>query len=118
MIAGEPVRPLTPEATREVAAIWEDGQGSTARLLISHAGAATELWQWQLVAGARYEAEADPPGTEEILLVSRGRMVVEVGEDRYALAAGGYLRLPSDVPYAYANPGRTPVHFVRLIVLP
>jgi transcriptional regulator with XRE-family HTH domain len=119
MIAGRPVAPLSPETAREVVALWEDGKGSSARLLISHPRASvTELWQWQLVGGARYQAEADPPGSEEILLVSSGRLVVEVGDDRYPLAAGGYLRLPSDVPYAYGNPGRATAHFLRIIVMP
>lgn len=119
MITGQTVAPLSPEATREVTPLWEDGHGSTARLLISHSRASvTELWQWHLVGGARYQAEADPPGSEEILLVSKGRLVVEVGDRRYPITAGGYLRLPSDVPYAYANPGRDDVHFVRIIVLP
>jgi transcriptional regulator with XRE-family HTH domain len=119
LVAGQPVAPLSPETTREVTPLWEDGKGSTARLLISHSVASvTELWQWHLVGGARYQAEADPPGSEEILLVSSGRLVVEVGDDRYPLDAGGYLRLPSDVPYAYANPAKTDVHFVRVIVLP
>jgi transcriptional regulator with XRE-family HTH domain len=119
MITGNPVAPLTPEVTREVAPLWEDGRGSTARLLISHPFATTtELWNWELVASARYDAEPDPPGSEEIILVSSGRLVVEVGEERYVLKSGGYLRLPSDRPYAYANPGRTVVRFVRIIVMP
>ena len=119
MITGSPVAPLTPEVTREVAPLWEDGRGSTARLLISHPLATTtELWNWELVPSARYDAEPDPPGSEEIILVSSGRLVVEVGEERYPLKSGGYLRLPSDRPYAYSNPGRSVVRFVRIIVMP
>jgi transcriptional regulator with XRE-family HTH domain len=119
MITGSPVAPLTPELAHEVTPLWEDGKGSTARLLISHPRAnSTELWQWELVPAARYEAEPDPPGSEEIILVSSGRLVVEVADDRYPLATGSYLRLPTHVPYAYANPGRAPVRFVRIIVVP
>lgn len=119
MITGRPVAPLTPEASAEVAPLWEDGRGSSARLLISHPRAATtELWNWELAPGARYDAEADPPGSEEIILVSSGRLTVEVGEERYPLRGGGYLRLPTDRPYAYANPGRATVRFVRIIVIP
>jgi transcriptional regulator with XRE-family HTH domain len=119
MITGSPVAPLTPEVSREVAPLWEDGKGSTARLLISHPRAATtELWDWELVPAARYDAEPDPPGSEEIILVSSGRLVVEVGDERYLLKGGGYLRLPTDRPYAYINPGRSIVRFVRIIVVP
>jgi glyoxylate utilization-related uncharacterized protein len=86
-------------------------------LLASRPGAGTtELWQWELVAGSRYEAEPDPTGSEEMVLVSSGRLVIEVGDDKFSLASGGYLRLPTDRPYAYANIGRTSVRFIRVIV--
>lgn len=119
LITGRSVAPLIPEASRDAAPLWEDGKGSWARLLISHPRAsATELWQWELVATGRYDAEPDPPGSEEIILVSTGQLVVEVGEERYPLRAGGYLRVPTDRPYAYANPGRSTARFVRIIVIP
>ncbi len=119
MIAGSPLPPLTPERSGAVAPLWEDGRGSTARLLVSHPRTATtELWNWELVPSARYDAEADPPGSEEIILVSSGRLVVEVGDERYLLKSGGYLRLPTERPYSYVNPGRTVVRFVRVIVVP
>ena len=117
LVAARPVAALVPKPSEEVLPVWEDGLGSTARLLASRPGAGTtELWQWELGAGSRYEAEPDPPGSEEMVLVSSGRLVIEVGEDRFSLAPGGYLRLPTDRPYAYANTGRTSVRFIRVIV--
>ncbi len=117
LVEARPVAALVPKPSEEVAPVWEDGLGSTARLLASRPGAGTtELWQWELVPGSRYEAEPDPPGGEEMVLVSRGRLLIEVGHDKFALAAGGYLRLPTDRPYAYANPGKTNVRFTRVIV--
>jgi glyoxylate utilization-related uncharacterized protein len=74
------------------------------------------LWQWELVPGSRYEAEPDPPGGEEMVLVSSGRLLIEVGQDRFSLSSGGYLRLPTDRPYASANTGKTNVCFTRVIV--
>lgn len=117
LVAARPVAALVPKPSEEVVPVWEDGLGSTARLLASRPGAGTtELWQWELVAGSRYEAEPDPPGSEEMVLVSSGRLVIEVGDDKFSLASGGYLRLPTDRPYAYANIGRTSVRFIRVIV--
>lgn len=119
LITGTPLAPLTPEMSREVAPLWEDGQGSWAKLLISHPRASTtELWQWEMVGGSRYDAEPDPPGSEEIILVSSGRLVVEVADQSYSLDTGGYLRVPTDRPYAYANPGGSTARFVRIIVMP
>ncbi len=119
LVAVRPIPALTPETERALEPVWEDGRGSTARLLDARPGArVVELWLWELVAGARYVAEADPPGSEEILLVHSGRLVVEVGDHRYALAAGQHLRLPTDTPYTYVSSGRHPVRFVRVAVIP
>jgi glyoxylate utilization-related uncharacterized protein len=119
LVSDRRVAPLVPEISEQVTPVWEDGRGSTARLLASHpAAGATELWQWELVPSARYEAEADPPGSEEIILVLSGGLVIETNGDRFALGAGGYLRLPTERAYAYSNPGGVPVHFVRVIVSP
>lgn len=118
LVGGSPATPLTPEATGSVVPLWEDGRGSSARLLVTHPGRSiTELWQWELVAGGRYEAEADPPGSEEIIFITAGRLVVEVGEESHPLAPGDYIRLPTDVPYAYANPQRSTVRFLRVVSL-
>ncbi len=128
LVAVRQIPPLTPEQTRTVDPVWEDGRGSTARLLHADSGArVTELWQWQLMPQARYEADADPSGSEEILLVHSGQLVVEVAgaatgathpDGHYELGAGSYLRLPTDTPYAYVNTGRSVARFVRLILMP
>lgn len=119
LVAVRPIPSLTPEPTRAVEPVWEDGHGSSAHLLDSRAGArVVELWQWELAPGATYEAVADPPGSEEFLLVHSGRLVVEVDGDRYRLKAGEHLRLPTDAPYGYVNAGRGVTRFVRVVVVP
>ncbi|HYA45520.1 MAG TPA: XRE family transcriptional regulator [Acidimicrobiales bacterium] len=119
LVVARAVPPLVAEASEQVAPVWEDGHGSTARLLVSHPGAGTtELWQWELVPGARYDAEPDPPGSEEIILVSSGRLVIQAAGEDFRLAAGGYLRLPTQQPYSYANRGRARVNFIRVVVSP
>jgi len=119
LVSSRAAGPLDPAAVGSVEPLWEDGLGSSARLLVSHVRpAATELWQWLLVPGARYDADPDPPGSEEMLLVGSGRLVIEVGDDRYRLGADGYIRLPTDVPYAYVNPGARPTRFIRVVVSP
>jgi len=50
--------------------------------------------------------------------LANGRLVVEVGGERYEMRSGGYLRLPTDVPYAYVNPGRATTRFIRVILMP
>jgi transcriptional regulator with XRE-family HTH domain len=119
LVAVRPVPTLIPEATRSVEPVWSDGRGSAARLLDSRVSArVVELWYWELVPAARYEADADPPGSEELLLVHAGQLVAEVGDAGYTLEEGQHLRLPTDVPYAYANPGRKIVRFTRVVAIP
>jgi transcriptional regulator with XRE-family HTH domain len=118
LVAVRPVPALTPEATRAIEPVWEDDRGSSARLLDSRSGArVVELWHWELAAGARYEATADPPGSEELLFVHSGRLIVEIDEARYTLGENEHLRLPTDRPYTYANPGRKLARFARVVVI-
>lgn len=115
LVVSRTAAPFEPGQAHRLEPVWEDGRGSSARLLVSHSGVGrAELWQWELVPGARYDAEADPPGAEEVIVLSSGQLVVEVGGEQLQLAEGGYLRLPSDRPYAYANPGARPARFVRV----
>jgi transcriptional regulator with XRE-family HTH domain len=117
LVVARPVAPLVPEASQDVTPVWEDSLGSSARLLVSHRGASTvELWQWELAPKACYQGEADPPGSEEMILVSSGRLVVEIGDEKLALGPGGYLLLPTQRPYSYVNPGLSLARFVRVVV--
>ena len=119
LVAVRPVPALTPEATRAVEPVWEDGRGSNAWLLDSRSGArVVEVWHWELAAKAHYEAVADPPGSEELVFVHSGRLVVEIDEARYTLHEDEHLRLPTDRPYAYVNPGRKLARFARVIMIP
>jgi len=114
LVVSPPAAPLVPGTAERLPPVWEDGRGSSARLLVSRSGMArAELWQWELVPGARYEAEPDPPGSEEVLVVWSGHVVVEVGGNRLELGEGSYLRLPSDRPYAYLNSGEGLARFLR-----
>lgn len=118
LVAVRPLPTLTPEATRAVEPVWEDGRGSSARLLDSRSDArVVELWHWELAARARYEATADPPGSEELLFVHSGRLIVEIDKALYTLEENQHLRLPTDRPYTYANPGRRLVRFARVVII-
>jgi transcriptional regulator with XRE-family HTH domain len=108
--------PFVAERFGEVSPIWQDDAGSSARLLVSYASlSGAEMWSWELAPGARYDADPDPPGSEECLLVSAGTLHVEVEGRCYPLASGSYLRLPSDRNYSYVNPTAITVAFTRLV---
>jgi transcriptional regulator with XRE-family HTH domain len=119
LVSARRPEPLVPARTDAATTVWRDDLGSDARLLGSSAGAGTtELWQWHLAPSARYQAEADPPGSEELILVQAGSLVVEVEEGDLCMEKDGYLRLPSDRSYAYRNDGDRPCRFLRVVVVP
>ncbi|MGW9182849.1 helix-turn-helix domain-containing protein [Agromyces sp. NPDC055661] len=51
---------------------------------------------------------------EEVLLVQRGEVVVELGDERYDLAAGDTIVYSSSTPHRVANPGREAAELVWL----
>lgn len=114
LVVGEGAAPFEPVASGGLSPVWEDELGSSARLLVSRAASSrSELWQWELAPGARYDAEPDPAGSEEVIIVSSGRLLVEVAGETLELSEGGYLRLESDRPYGYSNPGPGRSRFIR-----
>ncbi|MGN9847065.1 helix-turn-helix domain-containing protein [Nonomuraea sp. H19] len=97
--------------------VWRSRAGS--RALLHVAGArrgGPELWEWTLQPGDRYQAQADPRGSEELILVTAGTLVVEIEGRSAELAAGASARLASDRPYAYTAPDGA-VSFVRVVEL-
>jgi transcriptional regulator with XRE-family HTH domain len=90
-----------------------------AKVLSSHDGAFTsralfpfdeprrvEFYELRLRAGAVERADPHPPGTGENLVVSSGRVEVEVDGQRQALEPGDALVFQADAPHTYANVGK------------
>lgn len=119
LVLPKPPPLLVAEVPAQVAPIWEDGKGSSARLLLSQSRSGqVELWRWELARGCRYDAEADQPGSEETVVAISGRLWVEVGDGSFLLGPGAYLRLPTDQRYSYVNKGRGPAIFVAVMLGP
>ena len=68
-IAQRVVAQISEKVIRELA--WEGRPGSAAVLLASVPAAKdAQLWAWVLEPGDRYDAEPDPEGWSELLIVS------------------------------------------------
>ncbi|WP_096215254.1 helix-turn-helix domain-containing protein [Streptomyces sp. 2323.1] len=106
-----------PLHVSEAVEVWSSPAGSRALLHVASARrGGPELWEWTLQPGDRYQAQPDPPGSEELILVSTGTLLLETEERLAALDAGASARLASDRPYAYAAPeGGEPAIFVRVV---
>ncbi|MCF2533387.1 helix-turn-helix domain-containing protein [Yinghuangia soli] len=94
--------------------LWTSPAGGYGRMAVTGSGLhRTELWDWLLMPGDRYRAVQDPAGTEELLLVSDGVLVLEFADGRHPVAAGAAARFPADQQYAYVNESDRPVRFAR-----
>ena len=97
---------------------WQGSRpGSIAMLLASvPAAAEAQLWTWTLEPGDRYDAEPNPAGWSERILVTAGSMRSEQQSGTIELGVGDHLAFPTAQRYAYLNAGETLARFARVVV--
>jgi transcriptional regulator with XRE-family HTH domain len=108
----------SPAAIDEVA--WRGRHPASVAVLMSSvpARAEAQLWTWSLGPGERYDAQPDPEGWHEILLVTAGTLLLERGaDDVVSLAVEKATCCPTARAYAYANGSDVDaVVFTRVVV--
>jgi transcriptional regulator with XRE-family HTH domain len=109
--------PLVVNAPGGAAGIWSSAAGSRAALQVATTQRpAAELWDWTLQPHDHYDAEPDPPGSEELFLVLSGTLTITAeGLAPVRLGPGTSARLASDRRYTYENRTGRPVRFVRVV---
>lgn len=108
---------VTPSGTGPV--LWTSAVGGSAVLVAStEPPQVVELWDWTLGAGDRYAHDGHAAGTRELLHVLQGEVAVAVGEQHAVLQTGDAVSFASDVPHAYANPGRQLARFALSVFEP
>lgn len=109
--------PAAPRSHIEEVA-WRGPAGDSVAVLLASAPASTEaqLWTWTLGAGDRYDAEPDPVGWHELILVTDGGIRIEREDGDVDLAAGEHAAFPSAQRYSYVNTGSTAARFVRVVL--
>lgn len=75
-----------------------------------------QLWVWTLGAGDRYDAQPDPDGWHEMVLVTEGSVRIEQEGCHTDLEAGQHSVYSSAQQYAYVNTGTTTARFARIVV--
>ncbi|OPX16094.1 XRE family transcriptional regulator [Gordonia sp. i37] len=94
-----------------------DHEASVGRLLASvPASQESQLWAWTLGPGDRYDAEPDPPGWWEIIVVATGRLRIEFDSSATELGPGESISFPSSQPYRYLNAADELTRFARSVV--
>lgn len=95
--------------------LWRGKRGSEGRLVVaSSSGKSTELWLWNLAAGATYEATGEV--AEEFLLLLNGKLDLTFADEVCPIPANHAVCLPLQQPYKLTARGRTRAQFVLLFV--
>lgn len=81
-----------------------DGRFSSRALFPPDQHGKTEFYELWLAGHGREDAEAHAPGTRENLVVTAGRLVLELRGERHELGAGDAIVFVADAPHAYVNP--------------
>ena len=99
--------------------LWSSAAGGSAVLVASTTPPqVVELWDWTLGPGDRYAHDGHAAGTEELLHVLSGEVLVEVAEQHTVLSTGDAVSFASDLPHAYANPSQKPARFALSVFEP
>ncbi|MGL3198811.1 MULTISPECIES: helix-turn-helix domain-containing protein [Curtobacterium] len=107
--------PSAPRASINAVA-WRSGPGTATLLGSAPARDEAQLWSWTLGPGQTYQAEPDPDGWSEMLVVTAGRLVVAQEDQTVELRRGDHAIYSSSQRYSYRNVGDEPAAFIRVVV--
>jgi transcriptional regulator with XRE-family HTH domain len=108
---------VTVRSAAEATPLWRSTEGSEAIFRIgTDPPDVVELWDWTLLPGERFDGEAHPRGTVEVLLVLAGGLTLVVGETEHSLAVDDTATFEASVGHAYTNRGDVPLRFVMVVV--
>ncbi len=79
-------------------------------------GQETQLWMWSLEPGERYDAEPDPQGWHEMIVVMEGTLTLILSGEEKEYPKGAFAIYGSAQNYSYANRGTEITRFVRNVV--
>lgn len=82
-----------------------DGRFSSRALFSLGDSGKIEFYELWLAGHGREDAEAHAPGTRENLVVTAGRLVLNIGPETVELVKGDAIVFTADVPHSYVNPG-------------
>lgn len=107
---------VPPDGARE---LWRGPHGGSALLLVGSDGPdMLEQWIWTLFPGERFDGESHSAGTQELLHVLEGSLLVEIEGNGHLLSQGASAHARTDCPHAYCCDGTVPVRFVMTVLEP
>ncbi|MCF3123916.1 MULTISPECIES: helix-turn-helix domain-containing protein [Streptomyces] len=113
---GSHVRLVPPE---QAVRMWSTDAGSSTTLLVgTDARGPFELWTWRLMPDEGSDSDAHPPGTVELLHVSRGELTLVVDGVEHLVPAGTAASFEANAPHGYHNKGAEPVEMTMSVSVP
>ncbi|MEH6780784.1 MAG: XRE family transcriptional regulator [Rhodoglobus sp.] len=101
------------------AALWTGENGGRGILMASsNTPEALELWEWTLMPGDSHSSEAHSAGTQELLHVLEGEIMMTVATETFVLGAKDSLAFPGDEDHTYNNKSHEPTRFVLTVLEP
>ncbi len=85
-----------------------DGRFTSRALFRPDAPQAPEFYELLLAPHSREDADAHRPGTCENLIVTSGRLLLQIGAESVTLTAGDSVDFSADQPHAYVNESAEP----------
>jgi rhodanese-related sulfurtransferase/transcriptional regulator with XRE-family HTH domain len=82
-----------------------DGRFSSRTVFSADENLGVEFYELWLAPRGREDAEGHAPGTRENLVVTSGRLVLAIGQERFELSRGDGVTFIADAPHSYINPG-------------
>ncbi|MFD6433405.1 helix-turn-helix domain-containing protein [Streptomyces venezuelae] len=113
---GSHVRLVPPE---QAVRMWSTEAGSSTTLVVgAEARGPFELWSWRLMPGEGSDSDAHPPGTIELLHVTRGELTLIVDGTEHTVPAGTGATFEANTPHGYHNKGAEPVEMTMSVSVP
>jgi len=98
-------RPIRVTPKGGGATLWSGDSGGRGVLVTgTQPPDVVELWEWTLGPGDRHVSEPHAHGTDELVKVHEGAIVVEVASESVTLDTGDAAAFAGDVAHSYANP--------------
>jgi transcriptional regulator with XRE-family HTH domain len=102
-------QPYEVRAETEAVDLWSSPAGGTGRLRVTVGS--LELWSWTMAGGDAHGGVGHRRGTTELLSVTDGCLVVEVGGDELTIEAGASAWFDGSLPHRYRNDTARDVQF-------
>lgn len=100
----------------DIPQLWSGEHGGSAKLVAGTSGPdMIELWQWTIYPEEIFNAEPHSQGTNELLHVTQGSLLLTIGEDKVVIKQGCSAIARTDVPHSYASSENSPVEFTMTV---